>query len=419
MFARTLVSAWALSLVPVESKTFRGKWLEIEVGEKTFDVEDYGAKGDGKTDDTAAVQAALDDAGKEGGLVLFHEKDYLTTAWHFSGSKTTIQLPKDARVIFDNDRTKYDGEHDLIESMGFDDIGIIGGGVFNGQGKVWWECRHKGEKDDCFRPKMMHTKHTNRLLLKDVTFKDSPNHVLELSADYTEMTGVTVFAPPSTSDSIPVDGTYGPSHNTDAVDVHGTPFYINNCHLDTGDDNIAVHASHVLVEDTYFGHGHGASIGSCGDDVNHENITFRNLVFNKTGAAAKIKTRAGAKRAFVRDVIWQNLTLYDVKQSVVIDMFYDKGKNKTTDFKISNITVQDVVAYGTKDEEGKKVSPGILHCQESSPCKDIHLVNIQHVDSKEQWDCYNVAGDAHDVSPDTSNCFGSESGRRRRAALVV
>lgn len=414
MFARTLVSAWALHLVPVECGTYRGNWLEIEVGDQTFDVEKYGAKGDGTTDDTAAVQAALDAAGKEGGLVLFHEKNYLTTAFHFSGSKTTIKLPKHGRVTFDDDQSKYDGDHDLIESKGFDDIGIIGGGVFDGKGKHWWECR----EDGCFRPKFVHTSHTNRLLLKDVTFKDSPNHVLELYADYTEMTGVKVFAPPSTSSTIPVDGTYGPSHNTDAVDVHGTPFYINNCHLDTGDDNIAVHASHLLVEDSYMGHGHGASIGSCGSDTALHNITFRNLVFNKTGAAAKIKTRAGATGAFVRDVLWENLTLYDVKQSVVIDMFYDHGVNETTDFEISNITVKDLVSHGTKDEKGKKVSPGILHCQESSMCKDIHLVNIDHVDSKEAWDCYNVFGDADEVSPDASSCLRKETGRRRRGGAA-
>merc|ERR1719181_2316 len=135
-----------------------------------------------------------------------------------------------------------------------------------------------------------------------VTFKDSPNHVLEMGADYTELSHVTILAPPSTSSKIPVNGTYGPSHNTDGVDVHGTPFYIHDCHIDTGDDNVAVHASHVLVENCYFGHGHGASIGSCGSSTALENITFRNIIFKNTEAGAKIKTRAGSKNAYIRDV---------------------------------------------------------------------------------------------------------------------
>lgn len=238
-----------------------------------------------------------------------------------------------------------------------------------------------------------------------IVFKDSPNHVLELYSDYTELSGVSVLAPPSTSSTIPVNGTFGPSHNTDAVDVHGTPFYIHDCHFDTGDDNVAVHASHLLVENSYFGHGHGASIGSCGSNTALENITFRNIVFNKTGTAAKIKTHAGAKNSFVRDVLWENLVLYDAKQSISIDMFYDHGVNETTDFAISNISIRNLTSYGTHDEEGKKVTPGIFHCQESSPCTDIHLQNIRHIDSKEPFDCYNVFGTWQDVNPEP--CFGN------------
>lgn len=82
---------------------------------------------------------------------------------------------------------------------------------------------------------------------------------MEIFADFTEIYFVKVFAPPSTH-------TDKPSHNTDAVDVHGTPFYIHDCLFDTGDDNVAVHANDTLVENCVFGNGHGASIGSLCND---------------------------------------------------------------------------------------------------------------------------------------------------------
>jgi hypothetical protein len=66
----------------------------------------------------------------------------------------------------------------------------------------------------------------------------------------------------------------GESHNTDAVDVHGQPFYIHDSHLSVGDDNIAAHVNDTLVEDCYFGTGHGASIGSIGNGY-VQNVTFR------------------------------------------------------------------------------------------------------------------------------------------------
>ena len=48
-------------------------------GEKgVYEVRDYGAKGDGRTDDTAAIQKAIDAAAKTGGVVVFTPGTYLT-----------------------------------------------------------------------------------------------------------------------------------------------------------------------------------------------------------------------------------------------------------------------------------------------------------------------------------------------------
>ena len=69
--------------------------------------------------------------------------------------------------------------------------------------------------------------------------------------DARRLAGVEVFAPPSTGEC---EKTNTCSHNTDAVDVHGQPFYIHDVNFTTGDDNVAGHANHTLVEDSYFGY---------------------------------------------------------------------------------------------------------------------------------------------------------------------
>jgi len=96
-------------------------------------------------------------------------------------------------------------------------------------------------------------------VLADVLFTNGPNHILELGCDTCEISGVTVLNPPSEGDC---EKDNSCSHNTDAVDVHGQPFWVHDVNFTTGDDNIAGHANHTLVENSYFGSGHGASIGS-------------------------------------------------------------------------------------------------------------------------------------------------------------
>merc|ERR1711865_1318578 len=340
------------ALAPENTRILRGAWLEVHIGQDIFSVESYGARGNGWTDDTSSIQKAIDDCVHGGGEVRFQaDKVYLSRSLKIEGSHCALNLPHGAMIKFDDNPQSYDHSSHLIEIKG-QHIAIVGGGVFNGQGKKWWDGKicSKGEiaaaiisrvrEDDCWRPRM-------------------------LSVEDSEIDHVTVLAPPSETE-VAVAGTSGPSHNTDAVDVHGTPFYIHDCHFDTGDDNVAVHASHLLVENCYFGHGHGTSIGSCDSDTALENITFRNIVFNSTTAAMRIKTRPGAKRSYVRDCLWENLSLYDVRTTVLIDMFYDHGHNETTDFDVSNIIVRNVTAHGKIVVVGgsdKDVTPGFLNCQ--------------------------------------------------------
>ena len=59
--------------------------------DRRFDARQFGAAGDGKTDDTAALQKALDAAGTTGGAVLLAPGVYLTRELHLRERTALMQ----------------------------------------------------------------------------------------------------------------------------------------------------------------------------------------------------------------------------------------------------------------------------------------------------------------------------------------
>ena len=334
-------AAAAPATAPTRSRVLRGKYIAPTIRGADCDVtaSPYGARGDGRHNDTAAVQRALDD--DSCGLVILPAPGrYLVAAQlTISRSHSGLHVPAGATVLVSNDRKRWPGAGNVVSADGVNDIAITGGGTFDGQGLEWWRNR------DDFRPHMVQFNHVTNALLSDTLYKDAPNHVLELYCDNCELSGVRVLAPPSTGDC-EKDQTC--SHNTDAVDVHGTPFFIHDVNFTTGDDNVAAHANHTLVEDSYFGTGHGASIGSlCGDWLH--NITFRNITFDGTTCGARIKSHPKCA-GHVWDVTYENLTMRGVGQAVDLTQFYE-GDGPST-YLFDQIVFKDITV-----EAGRRRRP--------------------------------------------------------------
>ena len=53
--------------------------------QNVFNVRDFGAKGDGKTSDTKAIQSAIDAAGKVQGTVYSPDGKYITFVLRYTG----------------------------------------------------------------------------------------------------------------------------------------------------------------------------------------------------------------------------------------------------------------------------------------------------------------------------------------------
>ncbi len=116
---------------------------------RTLLVNDYGAKGDGTTLDTGAIQKAIDTAAPKGEIVSFKPGTYLTGAI-FLKSGVTLNLPEGVTLTGSQDikdfpelPTRIAGIEmtwpaALINVRDAHDVTITGKGTIDENGKVWW-----------------------------------------------------------------------------------------------------------------------------------------------------------------------------------------------------------------------------------------------------------------------------------------
>ena len=145
MSSKSLVLSFAL-LVACALTAFAGKrgW---------YDVQDFGAKGDGKTLDTAAINAAIAAAGTNGGgTVFFPAGNYLSYSIHLQNNiclhldqgAVLIGAPPTESAGYDDPEpnTAFDKYQDfghnhwqngLIWGIGLHDVSIVGGGLIWGR----------------------------------------------------------------------------------------------------------------------------------------------------------------------------------------------------------------------------------------------------------------------------------------------
>ncbi|MFJ1968464.1 glycosyl hydrolase family 28 protein [Streptomyces sp. NPDC087903] len=129
-----------------------------------FDVRDYGAKGDGSTNDTPAVNKAIDAASSAGaGTVRFRSGTYRSKNTIHMKSHVTLQVDKGATIqgssadTYDKaESNPYDAYQDyghshfrnaMIHGDRLTDIGFVGEGVIDGMGNLITGNPKSGEAD--------------------------------------------------------------------------------------------------------------------------------------------------------------------------------------------------------------------------------------------------------------------------------
>ncbi|HMF64849.1 MAG TPA: glycosyl hydrolase family 28-related protein, partial [Edaphobacter sp.] len=149
---------------------------------KVCDAKAYGAKADGTTKDTQAIQAAIDDcAGAGGGTVKLAGGTFLSAPIVLK-SKVTLEIAKAATLKGSPDHGDYpaktefraEGTQSLVSATNAENIAITGGGTIDGNGESWWaEARatHNAGVVGAvkFRPRLVVFDHCRHVRMEGVT----------------------------------------------------------------------------------------------------------------------------------------------------------------------------------------------------------------------------------------------------------
>ncbi len=204
----------------------------------TIRVEDHGAKGDGTTLDTAAIQAAIEACtAAGGGEVLFGPHRYLTGSLELR-SNVTLKLDPRAVVLGSENLADYTNGG-LIRGNGVTNTGIEGGTI-DGRGDIWWEKARsytgpawretaQFEYQAKKRPSFVRFSGCSKVVVRDVLLTGSPSWTLHLYRSTDCLVERVKIRNPL----------YGP--NTDGIDINSCQrVTVRDCDIITGDDGIVL-----------------------------------------------------------------------------------------------------------------------------------------------------------------------------------
>src|SRR6476646_10816217 len=81
-------------------------FTQYSLHSQSYDITSFGAKADGVTDNTAAIQKAIDECSKTGGKVIFPSGTYLSGTLILK-SNTTLHLSAGATLLVSADLKAY------------------------------------------------------------------------------------------------------------------------------------------------------------------------------------------------------------------------------------------------------------------------------------------------------------------------
>jgi hypothetical protein len=332
-----------------------------DLGARTYNIRDFGAKGDGVTLDTAALQAAIDACNKDqGGVVLVPAGVFVIGTVEIK-SNVTLRIAAAGKLLGTADGKQYhaanaipltgdstlnDGNVGLIFAVGAENVTIEGPGTIDGQG-AQFRSPSRGVLPPAGiggsqRPYHLLFHQCKNLTIRDIFLFNSAFHSVRIiQCSFIKLDGIRIYNRVNhNNDGFHfVSAQYVHLSNTtvqcqdDACALFGSCKFVTvtNCSFSTRwsvfrfgggiAENITV--SNCLIYDTF-----GCPVKMrCGPGSRFENISFSNLVMNRVTGPFSIgvgRTPGGkppsAEAAVPPDAkaIARNISFSGIRATVVV-----------------------------------------------------------------------------------------------------
>jgi polygalacturonase len=346
----------------------------------------FGAVGDGTTDNTDAIQSAVNTCAMQGGgiveLSVAGKNAVYVTGPLALKSHVHLQIDQGVTLQATNTHSRYVAAYinwvyqpneALISAKSATDVGITGAGTIDGAGdqpdpndggRTWQQVAGDAtEANPSTRPWMLEFYQCDHVTISGVTLQHQPYWVqaLRFSSDIVE-SGVTIN---------------GIGRNSDGVDLVGASnVTLSDLTINDSDDNISIKSglpisssdpyyskeiglpqmptSHVLIKNITATVGQGLSIGSEAvngvNDVTIENVNFTNILYG-----FRIKT-ARDRGSEIYNIKVNNFVMTGGGWPIAIDEYYYSPVGPDphgpaqpitpTTPHVHDITIQDLVATG-------------------------------------------------------------------------
>lgn len=311
-----------------------------------LNVKRFNAKGDGVTDDTVAIQAAVI-CSPDNGRVFIPQGRYKVKTI-FLKSNMTLELEKGATLVFDGEfyqggilpgltmdskggeyylgsweGNPLDSYTSLLQGINIGNVKIIGEGTLEGQGSNWWHSPK--EKKGAWRPRLVQFIHSRDIMIQGLTLQNSPSWTLHpLFSRNLTFTDLKILGP---KESPNTDGLNPES--CENVEIIGVYFSV-------GDDCIALKSGkiylgkklkrpskNITIRNCSMNFGHGAVVIGSEMAGGVKDVRVSQCFFNETDRGLRIKTRRGRGReGRIENIHFENIQMSKVLTPLVINSFY-------------------------------------------------------------------------------------------------